>query len=142
MENVSKALLIAGGILITIMLLTFFVYLSNNIKTVGQAQQDKKNQEQLIKFNQQYEAYNKSLLYGAEVLTVVNKVEDNNKKNNVTEISQNAYINVIVTDKDNNTISIEKLKTNLKEYVFQCIEMEYSNITGKVNNIIFKQKIY
>lgn len=140
MENVSKALLIAGSILITIMLLTFFVYLSNNIKTVGQAKQDEKNQEELVKFNEQYEAYNKSLLYGAEVLTVINKAADNNNKYDVTLPTQMYYINVIVNDKDDNIMTKAILEADNKTSIFTCLDMKYDDRTGKVNKIVFKQQ--
>lgn len=91
MENASKALLISGGILLTILTLSLIIYLSNNIQLIGKAEKDKITQKQLVEFNKQYEAYNRNLLYGTDVLTVVNKAKENNKKYNITTEPTNLY---------------------------------------------------
>ena len=59
------------------------------------AENEKKEQEQLIEFNRQYEAYNKPLLYGAEVVTVYNKAKENNLNYQVTNNTQNYFFMTI-----------------------------------------------
>ena len=38
------------------------------------------NQEEILAFNQGFEAYNKKLMYGSDVVSVINKAIDNNKR--------------------------------------------------------------
>lgn len=97
MENASKALLIAGGILLAMLVTGLLILLSNNMSTIGQAQEDKLAAEQLAAFNQQYAAYNKKLLYGTEVITVMNKAIQDNKNSNrdITGIFIDVEINVV-----------------------------------------------
>lgn len=73
MENAAKALIIAGGILLAIMILSLLVYMLGITNTMAQAQDEKKVAEQLVAFNNEYEAYNKRVLYGVEVITVARK---------------------------------------------------------------------
>lgn len=82
MENASKALLIAGALLLTMLVLSLLILLANNLQTMGMSEDEKIAAQQLTAFNNEYEAYNKKLLYGTDVITVVNKAIDNNKKVN------------------------------------------------------------
>ena len=81
MENASKALLIAGGVLLAVLVLSLFGLLLSNISSNQMAQEKTKQAEQLKEFNQQWEAYNKKALYGTDIITVVNKAIQNNKEN-------------------------------------------------------------
>lgn len=77
MENASKALLIAGGIFFALLIITVMMYTTNSITEIGKAQENKKAAEQLAAFNAEYEAYNKQLMYGTDIVTIVNKaIED------------------------------------------------------------------
>lgn len=80
MENAAKALLIAAGILFAIIILGMFFLLSSNLNVLGEAEEAKIAAEQLTAFNAQYEAYNKRLLYGTEIITVARKAMENNIK--------------------------------------------------------------
>ena len=82
MDNAAQALLIAGGILLGILTITMLVYMFSNISNMGNAQNLKQEAERLAAWNNEWEAYNKRLLYGTEVLTVINKAEQNNKEYN------------------------------------------------------------
>ena len=95
MENAAKALLIAGGILLMILTLSLLVYMTGSIEKIEQAQNQKKQVEELARFNLEYEAYNKQRLYGVDVITVINKAIANNKKMDVLDKSdEKYYINI------------------------------------------------
>ena len=67
MENATKALEIAGGILIATLIISLFIYMFNEL-SVSQATQNKNAEaEALQKFNAKYDAYNKNILYGETV---------------------------------------------------------------------------
>ncbi len=94
MENAAKALLIAGSIFLAIALITFGIYIYQSMHNMANAQDEKRDQEQLVAFNKKYEAYNKSVMYGTEIITVMNMaIEDNKKIYNATDLN-NLKINI------------------------------------------------
>lgn len=135
MENAAKALLIAGGILIAIIILSMFVMMYNRMTSIQKAQEEQRELEQIAAFNAEFESYNKQLMYGADVITLYNKVQEHNSNNPSEEIE-------IDLPEDFKT-SIEALKQgNLSEEAtedllklrFKCTSMVYGN-SGKVNKI-------
>ena len=79
MENASKALIIAGSVLIGVVILSMLVVFFNNIKNVERTKQSNIKTQQDIEFNRSYEAYNRDV-YGSELLSIANKIEDYNLK--------------------------------------------------------------
>jgi hypothetical protein len=80
MENANHALLIAGGTLIGIILIAALVAFARNLN-VFPSELDKEEQtEQIQAFNAEYEAYNKKIMYGADLISVLNKAKSNNEK--------------------------------------------------------------
>ena len=80
MENASKALLMTGSILIGIILLSLAVYVYNIMSEAKKMETSTFTEEQLLKYNQEFLAYDKSRMYGTDVITVLNKAIDNNEK--------------------------------------------------------------
>ena len=80
MENASKALKIAGSVLISLMIISLFIWVYNYLTVIQKSEEEEKNRKQLQAFNQGYEAYNKKLMYGGDVLSIIHKMEDNNFK--------------------------------------------------------------
>ena len=81
MENAAKALTIAGGVLIAVIIIVSIVYVFNAMSQPQNEREAALQAEQLAAFNQEYEVYNKKLMYGVDVLSVLNKAYSNNKKN-------------------------------------------------------------
>ena len=94
-ENVAKALLIAAGILITVMLLSIIVLGYNQISNFYNTQSEKKRNEQLAEFNEQFLNYQRNDLRGTDVITLVNKVIDYNERYVYAEGT--GYDRVIIT---------------------------------------------
>ncbi|MBR3163647.1 MAG: hypothetical protein IKF17_06090 [Clostridia bacterium] len=86
MENTSKALLIAGGVLISIMVVSLLVIGYNSLTDYQRTKQNALSEEQLVAFNKQYEAYNRDLT-GFEMVSLLNKIIDYNKLNTVSSDS-------------------------------------------------------
>ena len=84
MENASKALIIVGGVLIGLLTISLFYYMFTNISYFADATSKDYNEKETLSFNQSFEAYNKKLMYGSDVVSVINKAIDNNARNNVT----------------------------------------------------------
>lgn len=80
MENASKALLIAGGALISILVITLFLYAFGKISEYQTYKEELFNVEDLAKFNEQFTVYDRKDLKGSDVLSLINKVIDYNEK--------------------------------------------------------------
>lgn len=78
MENASKALEIAGGVLISVLVLGLLVFGYNKLTNLKQTQQSATEDEQATEFNKNYETYNKSGLYGSQIFSLANMVKDYN----------------------------------------------------------------
>ena len=80
MENASKALAMAGGLLLAIIIIAVLMYVVQNTASLKKAEEDKEIAEQITKFNMEYESYEKTLLRGTELVTLINKAIANNTK--------------------------------------------------------------
>lgn len=96
MENASKALLMAGGILLAVLVLGLLGLLLSSITSKKLSEEKSLEAQQLQEFNQQWEAYNKKALYGTDIITVVNKAIENNKKVEVSGDEDPYFINIVL----------------------------------------------
>lgn len=80
MENASKALLMAGGILIAILVIGVALYMFDSSSFLFQSSEDTELAKQIEAFNREYEAYNRKLMRGTDIVSIINKVNSNNKK--------------------------------------------------------------
>lgn len=94
MENASKALLIAGGILLAILILSALVFMFSSVKDFSSTQEAKTLAQQTAKFNAEYDAYNKTVMYGTDIMTVVNKAVNYNQKLDTDE--EEYFIDIIL----------------------------------------------
>lgn len=79
MENASKALLIAGSIFLAMITISIFYFIFNRAGTMSDEVTEDYNQKELIAFNKSFEAYNKKIMYGSDLVSLINKAIDNNK---------------------------------------------------------------
>lgn len=129
MENASKAIVIAGGVLISICVISIFYFMFGQISSTVEKTQPDTLQKEIMDFNTGFEAYNKKIMYGADIISVLNKAIDNNRKYGV-EIYSNPknpdyldyYVNVIFT--------YDNVTYNLKD--------DFTEYTSKKRNIIQK----
>lgn len=87
MENASKALLIAGGVLLAVLILSVGIYTYVSIQNVSKSKAEVLKAEELSKFNMEFESFNKSSMYGTDIISVVNKaISYNEKYDNIINI--------------------------------------------------------
>ena len=115
----------------------------------------KANYYKAKKGNQQFESYDKQVIYGAELTTIINRAVDNNEINEVPKDNKGKYIN-----NETNSIKIEiQMLDNQKTYEmetlyqggmdkfvqyynqiqFKCTKIEYHKTTNKVKYMLFEQ---
>lgn len=124
MENASKALLIAGGILLAILILGLLALLLSSISSNQLAEEKKTEAKQLQEFNQQWEAYNKKALFGSEIITVVNKAIQNNESAETMDEKNKFYVNVTID-----------CKTTTFDTKITKIDLESGTTTDEVEEI-------
>lgn len=78
MENASKALIIAGGMLLAILLISLFIYAWSLISKYQSSQDSLKEIEDTAKFNEQFTAYDRNDVQGYELVSLINKTLDYN----------------------------------------------------------------
>ncbi len=96
MESASKALLIAGSVLIGILVVSLGVYLFVTFGQNAREVEQRNAEQQLAQFNTTYTVYqgrNDLTIY--DIITVVNQVKENNGK--YVDITDNRRITVNVT---------------------------------------------
>ncbi len=80
MENASKALIMAGSILIALMIVGVLIYMWASSSELFKQNESAELAEQIKMFNLEYEGYNKKLLRGTDVISAMNKADSNNRK--------------------------------------------------------------
>lgn len=121
MENASKALLMAGGILIAIITIALLVRGFTSISAFQKAQLSEEEQAQLLAFNEQYTKYLNQYVYGTEVRTLINKYENDG----MVDVLPKKLRETVPTGVGQDT-----------KY-YKCTNIGYDNSTGKVNSITF-----
>lgn len=80
MENASKALIIAGSVLIALMVIGALVLMFNNLSSYQQFSDVNVKDEQIVEFNKQFETYNRHDVRGSDLFTLCNKIVDYNRR--------------------------------------------------------------
>ena len=153
MENASKALLMAAGVLMGVVILSLAAYLFVTFSSSADDVKSEIANNQLNKFNSQFLAYEqREDLTVYDILTAVNLAENNNKQ---LEPGDTNYITVMIDNSVVNSTEIEeKIKPeNLEEGEmkednnlggkslknYKC-KVLLSDITGRVNVVNFSPK--
>lgn len=104
MENASRALVIAGGVLLSLIIIGVVMFAYRGITSLQKEKDISLSNEQVSKINEQIEKYTKkSVIYGSEVLSICNAIEDYSRKYPESEGYQmiTAKIKIKANGKDN-----------------------------------------
>ena len=146
MENAAKALLMAGGVLIALLVLGSLVMLFTNLQDYQNKTDASVLETQIAKYNSQYEPYNKDGLTLMELKSVYNKIESNNKEHPEFEINSNILdSSATIINQPSLSICNYYLKPDFKTIPedhkiikrFKCIGIEYKGRDGRISRIDF-----
>ena len=155
MENASKALIMAGEILIAVLIITLLIYGYTNINQLTMQEKKEAEAQQLQAFNSEYESYNKKLLRGVDVVSVINKAINNNYKYENEEYYNITIEFLIKSAIDNSSVEMEKkhnmnslsiIQNNIdafkefKSRIFDCKEVRYNKESGRINYMYFEER--
>lgn len=133
MENSTKAILMAAGVLFALLTLSLVTVMIGNIQTISEAENSKQQTKELQEWNAQWEAYNKEIMYGSEVITVINKAAQSNY--------EGYEVKITVKKENGTTIISRELSSYLQQNelsIFTCEKISYNEETGRVNEMIFR----
>lgn len=80
MENASRALIMAGSILIALMIIGALLLMFNNLSSYQDTNIQTEREAQVLEFNNQYETYIRKDVRGSELYSLLSKVIDYNKR--------------------------------------------------------------
>ena len=128
MENASRALIIAGGILIALVIISMIVILFNNIGDMYSAEGDALTIEQIEEYNRRFAAYNNvNGLYGSELLSLANLLDEYNTR----------LLDSVGGDENDQFYEDNKLEIDI--YIYQIIvSEEIKDEFGKIIRRIYK----
>ena len=101
MENASKALLIAGGMLIALLIIGALVLMFNQIGDYEKGQQGIEKTSEIAEFNIDFIRYTEGNIKGVDIISLANKVINFNSKNgilNSIDYSKKITLNIDVND--------------------------------------------
>ncbi len=124
MENASKALLMAAGVLIGVLILSLAVYLFANFGTASAEIHKQKDMNEINKFNTQFTSYEGKECTIHDIVSVADLAINNNTNYSLTSAaSNNYYIIVAIIGGKNGGAAIRQ---ELQKYLL-------NNSTGKID---------
>ena len=152
MENATKALIIAGGMLIAMLITGLLVWGFGQIRSVQQEQIDQNVIQEITDFNERFEAYNRTTVRGYQMISLANLVYDTNARytdedgyNPVTiivdglsaeEATDENLVTYIQTYYD---VMTSDQKNALKQLVFECTGVDYDTQNSRVLRMYFRR---
>lgn len=132
MENASKALLMAGGILIAILVLSLGVYLFTTYSKVGTTYDNTIESNEKIKFNTNFTKFEgRTDITAQEIVSIVNFAKDYEESNQIK-------VNVTAEDMDKSKLIDFITKSNELDTKFTVKKGNISyDSYGRVNGIKF-----
>lgn len=102
MENASKALVMAGSVLIALMIIGALLLMVNNLSSYQETDKVNTREAQVIDFNNQYETYNRKNVRGSDLYSLLNRAVDYNRRKSTTGTGKDegqylAYKPIIIT---------------------------------------------
>ena len=142
MENASKALLMAGGILIALLVISLAVLAFKQMSDYQKSQSDLVKTGQLAEFNEQFAQYVRDDINGIDLVTLANKVMNfNQKESGPGEINYEEKIKLTIDmsgyqDKYNGT-----LFASTRYIIEKGGNSDFKNITNKYTELEQKYTI-
>ena len=132
MENASKALIIAGAILLSILIIGLGMMVFNNAKNaLDDASLDR---EKISTFNSTFENYVGENVRGTNVRTLCSSVQSSNateEEENQIKITYGSNFKEVTSQSE-----IMSLRSAIKTGKVYKVELKYSTVTKLVNEVI------
>lgn len=129
MEDATKALLIVIGVFFGLMVISAGMLAYSQITQYYRTEEDGQKIQQIVKFNSEYDSYIRDNVRGSELLSLINKVVDYNKREADVEGIEFERMILIIN-------------VNGKEEEFQYSKDDGASIIKSCNNIYNDSDLY
>ena len=130
MENASKALIIAGAILISIVLIGVGVLIVNNANGIIGTGNDQMRQQEISAFNSPYERY-EGVQNGNNIKTLITAVNTNNMQYGVDNPERIITINDSLTS----STDLSQYRATINTSKTYTVTLTYSDTTSLITGI-------
>lgn len=143
MENASKALIIAGAILLAILIIALGVYLLNGASETAKKMGDMSDLE-IQRFNSKFEMYEGTNIPSANVKELIDTVRTHNNAN-ADDVTKQVDISVGTASEDVKvrdskvSVSYAKLKQELKAGYTYTVTIGHTEGIGTVGQVCFQR---
>lgn len=139
MENASKALIIAGAILISILLISVGVLIMNSTDGVTGGMASSADSMEMNRFNSQFSSYAGGSKSASQVRTLVSNVISSNATNDAHQVSVTTTgtgfnAGSLFTSGTSASADLSKINQGVKQTYKYTIELVYDN-EGYISNI-------
>ena len=152
-ENSANALIMAGGVLIAIMLISLAVYVFNASSNFAKTYYSEIDAKTIQAFNNKFEIYTRGDVTAQDIVSVANLARDTNITNEVENDKKDpVYIQVVLY---NGSIHLEDMtREELYQFMeensfidndatkgqkkYKCKDIQYNENTQRVNKIVFE----
>ena len=80
MENATKALIMAGSVLIALMIIGALILMFNSLTSYQKVGESNTKEAQIVEFNNQYETFNRKNVRGSDLYSLLNRGVDYNRR--------------------------------------------------------------
>lgn len=133
MENASQALIMAGTVLISVIIIGALVFMFNGIINYQKTSTTVQEEEQKANFNKEYTSFEKDL-YGSELLSLINKAIDYNEQYKADEYEQMKIVITINKGTGNNNVN-SLIKSGTYEISEKSSNIISSNLLVEITRI-------
>lgn len=133
MENASKALLMAAGVLLGIILISFAVYTFRSVASLSEEYDENQERTQIASYNNKFEKYNRDDLTVHDIISVLNLAMEGEEEYGIVPVFIGTTNLVELFEKEHLDQSTYIIINREKTY--KCTNIEYKD--GKVNYIKF-----
>lgn len=129
MENASKALIMASSVLLALLIIGALVFMYSSLSNLKSTEATSEEVEKLAEYNKQIENFNRSGVYGSELLSLANLIDDYNTRQADLKGYQEIKLTINII---NHPISGAKyMKANYTSY--QNLLKDFNNLENEVN---------
>jgi len=142
MDSTSKALIMAAGVLLGILILSLMVYYFTSLSGFGAMQKAREQAIILERFNSEYVMYDRKDLKISDIVSVANLAKNNNKKNAENDENDVLYVKIFFQGLEIQENTVEKNIEFLENDTgnsFKCINIKYNN--GRISEMYFSKNI-
>ena len=131
MENAAEALKLAGELLIGLLLISLFIFVFNRISSIEETKSQQELIQQTTDFNKKFNAFEKSSMYGTDLISVLGLAYANNKSANLEkQMFHRGEIDGFYDPEIGSSINI---KFKLKDNIYKTVTTEKYKVTDGIN---------